>query len=949
MVLFADAATGAEIEADWDRAIRREQLAILIRQAPFLAVVNIVNALLVGVIVAGQAPTALVWAWTALIAFGALYPLRTWWRSRLPDFHLSGSERSIRRAVIQAAVAGALWALAVPAFAGHLNAQTEIFLYVVLAGMVAGGSITLSSLPAASLTYTIAIGTVVLAFVFRHYDDSTFVSLGIMLLLYFFVTGYASRTVFGSAMRALRDKAVEAERRRHVQHQFRDFAAAASDWFWESDASNRLTEVTGIRADLGPGNNGRFSGLSLHDLELLNPAQRGRLQEQLRAGARLHNEICALWDASGERRIVAVTALPLRDTDGGFRGYRGSFTDMSDVVAAQQRADSAETALSEAIEALDDGLIVYDAQDRVVTFNARHKEMFPSFADMLRPGAAYADMVRTQIERGQLSSAIGREEEAIAERIRRHQDPGQPEIQHFANGRIMRLTEKRTASGGIIALRTDITDLIEARQRAEQSERNLLTLLETAPVALWVSADGRFLFANRRAHRLLASDDDELVGQRVDRYYDDSRDEGMKLDREAQVERADGSVIWVAVAAADVFYQGRDARITGLIDITDRKRAEQRLRDSESRFRDFASSSGDWLWELDRDLRFAYMSDNVLRIHGLAPDWYYGKALAELPRAEEDTPRWNDLVETMTARQPFRDFVYRRHTVDGTCWLRVSGVPVFDADGGFAGYRGVGSDITAERDLQAQLLRTQKLESVGQLTGGIAHDFNNILGIVIGNLDLLCHQLGDGSQHEVLLQRAIKAGERGGELTKRLLAFSRRQPLDAQALDLPSLLGETGGLLEPALGQANHVHVDLPADLWQAHADAAELESAIVNLAINARDASPNGTEILIQARNLPADEAGNLAGADLAPGDYVTIAVTDRGEGMTPEVLERCCEPFFTTKEIGRGTGLGLSTIMGFAKQSGGDLLIDSTVGKGTAVTLVLPRAAPTTLARTG
>jgi PAS domain-containing protein len=350
MALYTEPFSDADIEADWDRAIRREQLTILIRQAPFLATVNIVNALLLGVIVAGQVPPLLVWSWTAVIAVGALYPLRVWWRSRLPNFRLSGSERSIRRAVIQACVAGGFWALAAPAFAGFLDERTELFLYIVLAGMVAGGSITLSSLPLAALGYGGAIGTTVLIFVFRHYDDTTFISLGVMLLLYFFVTGYAGRTVFGAATKALKDRAVEAEYRRQVQHQFRDFAAAACDWLWESDASHRLTQVTDIRSDRVPADNGCFSGISLLDLEPLDPDGPAALDTLLRAGARLHNQICILWDGAGERRVVAVNAVPLRHPDGDFRGYRGSFTDMSAFVAALRRAATGKTVLGEAID-----------------------------------------------------------------------------------------------------------------------------------------------------------------------------------------------------------------------------------------------------------------------------------------------------------------------------------------------------------------------------------------------------------------------------------------------------------------------------------------------------------------------------------------------------------------------------------------------------------------------
>ncbi|MEQ9641517.1 MAG: PAS domain S-box protein [Alphaproteobacteria bacterium] len=933
---------GVDVEEEWDRAIRREQLAILIRQAPFLAIVNIVNALLLGVIVGGQVPVAIIWGWTGVVALGALYPLRTWWRSRSPEFRLSGSLRSIRRATVQAGLAGLTWAVAAPFFAFYVEPQTELFLYIVLSGMVAGGAVMLSSVPSAAIAFSAPIAGVVLFFVLLQ-ADATFGALGVMLVLFFFVTNFASRSVFWAAVTALKGQAQETQRRQLTQHRFRDFAAAASDWFWESDRQHRLTEVTGIQDGGGARDNGRFSGLNLRELRPIDPGEADDLRAAIAAGDRLQNRHCVFHDAGGTRLEVAVNALPLRDAEGNFLGYRGTFADVSDIVAARRRVADAEATLRDAIEALDDGLIVYDETDRVVAYNAKHRALFPSLDDIMRPGVPYVEIVSTQIQRGQLDNAVGREEAAIAEQLRKHRDPGQPEIQHFADGRIIRLTEKRTASGGIVALRTDITDLVQARQRAEQSERNLLMLLESAPIPLWVTAHGRFMFANRRAHRLLGVEDDLLMGQSVAAYYDEPDADTAYIEHEARVRRADGSTVWVAVSAADVFYQGQTARITGLLDIADRKEAERRLKESEQRFRDFAASSGDWLWETDADLRFTYMSANVERIVGLPPEWHYGKTRRELLGESYDSSVWDDHLATLEAREPFRDFVYRRvgEGIEPN-WLRTSGVPVFDEDGAFLGYRGVGSDVTEAREMQEQLVQAQKLESVGQLTGGIAHDFNNILGIIIGNLELVLVDLGGVGAPAERIEKAIGAAERGSSLTHRLLAFSRRQSLNSRALSLESLVKETSVLLERSLGRGHPLRIDMAANLWTVRADAAQLEAAIVNMAINARDASPEGSPIVIAAHNLSAADLAKLGRVELQPGDYVAVTVTDQGEGMPRDVLERCCEPFFTTKPVGRGTGLGLSMTVGFAKQSGGDLRIDSRVGQGTKVTLVLPRAVP-------
>ncbi len=245
-------------------------------------------------------------------------------------------------------------------------------------------------------------------------------------------------------------------------------------------------------------------------------------------------------------------------------------------------------------------------------------------------------------------------------------------------------------------------------------------------------------------------------------------------------------------------------------------------------------------------------------------------------------------------------------------------------------------DIGQRKAIAAQLQQAQKMEAVGQLTGGLAHDFNNILGIAIGNLDLLLAELEDRPSAREMVDTALSALLRGAELTRALLAFARRQPLKPARLDVGALLATVTRMLARALGEHIQINLRVEGELWPVLADAAQLEAAITNLAINARDAMPQGGTLTVTARNGALDE-----GADVAAGDYLVIELCDTGQGMAPDVVARVFEPFFTTKGVGRGTGLGLSMVYGFIKQSGGHIKIYSESGHGTSVRLYLPRAA--------
>jgi signal transduction histidine kinase/CheY-like chemotaxis protein len=249
-------------------------------------------------------------------------------------------------------------------------------------------------------------------------------------------------------------------------------------------------------------------------------------------------------------------------------------------------------------------------------------------------------------------------------------------------------------------------------------------------------------------------------------------------------------------------------------------------------------------------------------------------------------------------------------------------------------------EAASRAEAEAQIRQLLKMEAVGQLTGGIAHDFNNMLAIVVGSLDIAQrHLASDPLKAERFIGNALEGAQRGAQLTSRLLAFARQQPLEPRALDVNGLVHDMADLLRRSIGENIRLESVLGADLWLTYVDPSQLGSALINLCVNSRDAMPEGGHITVKTSNVRLDQAYAAAHVDARAGEYVTIAVSDSGHGMPPEVLARAFDPFYTTKSTGKGTGLGLSQVYGFVKQSDGYVEIESLIGRGTTVRVFLPR----------
>lgn len=416
-----------------------------------------------------------------------------------------------------------------------------------------------------------------------------------------------------------------------------------------------------------------------------------------------------------------------------------------------------------------------------------------------------------------------------------------------------------------------------------------------------------------------------------------------------RVVRPDGEVRHVQQIAEPVPGEGGNVYAGTLQDVTRRVMDEAALRESEERFRLVTDVSADVIWDWnvpsgniwwnDREpSRFGYGIEQgrmtierwLAMIH---PDDRAAVAASLRAAMDDGAAEWSGQYRVVKAD-------------GGAAHVSLLAKLVRGEDGVVSRVVGSINDVTEQRMLEEKLRSAQKLEVVGQLTGGIAHDFNNLLTVILGNAELLEEALDAQPALQALARMSRTAAERGGELTSRLLSFARRQPLDPRAVDIAALIGDMAPLMRRAIGAGIDFVTIFGAPLSAVKVDASQLENALLNLCLNARDAMPDGGRIVIEASDVTLDEGYCARHADVTPGDYVLVSVTDTGEGMDAATLAKAFEPFFTTKAAGKGSGLGLSMVYGFAKQSRGHVRLYSEAGHGVSVQLYLPRAAAMSVA---
>jgi PAS domain S-box-containing protein len=467
---------------------------------------------------------------------------------------------------------------------------------------------------------------------------------------------------------------------------------------------------------------------------------------------------------------------------------------------------------------------------------------------------------------------------------------------------------------------------------------------------------------NAGAQRFKGYTASEIIGEHFSRFYTvDDRRRGLparalataerdgKFEAEGWRVRKDNTCFWASVIIDPV--RDDDGRLVGFAkitrDLTERKKAEETLKASEQQFRMLVQSVTDYaIYMLDPQGYVSNWNPGAERIKGYAPDEIVGQHFSRFYTAQD---RANGEPER-ALQMAFDEGRYAKEgwrvRKDGTqFWASVVIDPIRDEDGTLLGFAKVTRDATERRDAERALgqarealFQSQKMEAIGQLTGGVAHDFNNLLAAVLGSLELATKRLSGADRRTLsLIENAMEGARRGAALTQRMLAFARRQDLKPEAIEVRGLVEGMTELMRRSLGPRVRLENRVPETVARIKADVNQLEMALLNLMMNARDAMPDGGPIVVDAReaiiNLPAEPG-------IKHGRYVCLSVTDSGEGMDEATLRKAAEPFFTTKGIGKGTGLGLPMAKGLAEQSGGHFRLISTKGQGTRAELWLPVA---------
>ncbi|MFN3233125.1 MAG: PAS domain S-box protein [Alphaproteobacteria bacterium] len=490
---------------------------------------------------------------------------------------------------------------------------------------------------------------------------------------------------------------------------------------------------------------------------------------------------------------------------------------------------------------------------------------------------------------------------------------------------------------------------VSSRKATEQVlERQAIVMQQIGEGVIISDLNGNVIDCNDSACRIYQIPREDFIGSSVRRLITDEPDLTAYIAKvNEQIGRAgsfyektsytrpDGTSRFVDVSVSA--WVGPDGAPLGRIavarDATDRRRAEQAAARTEAKFKNLIEGSLQGVL-IHRNQAIVYVNRATANLFGTIPENMIGRLVTDF--IDPATAEQRQAFMESAIADPMK--VRATHNDGGTIWIEVNARDV-DWDGEAARQVMI-NDITERQKAEEALQHTQKLESLGQLTGGIAHDFNNLLGVISGNLELLREQLGDSEDHTMFIEASLRSVRRGAELTQRLLAFSRKTPLKPQDTEINQLIRSMSGMLQRTLGETIQVETELEQTAWHVSIDPGQMENALLNLALNARDAMPRGGRLVLETENVLLRE--NLIGQNsvVPAGDYLKVCVRDTGTGMPAEVLKNAFQPFYTTKEVGAGSGLGLSMVYGFAQQSAGHVTIDSTPGRGTSINLYFPKS---------
>jgi PAS domain S-box-containing protein len=629
-----------------------------------------------------------------------------------------------------------------------------------------------------------------------------------------------------------------------------------------------------------------------------------------------------------------------------------SFADITEQKQAEDALIEEKHLLHTLMDNLPDSVYFKDRESRFTRINKAHAKLFglrdPSH------GVGRTDFDFFTVEHAQ--EAYNDEREIIR--------TGQPvvdkeEKETWPDGHVTWVSTTkmplRDANGNIIGtfgVSRDITDRMRAEEALRESEEKYRSLVSNIPDVAWtMDAEFRFVFISKKMERVSGFSPDEIYRQGIHLYLnslhpDDVHKvtqglqalfaEGRPFDVECRAKRKDGEWIWIHDRALATYEREGMRYADGLLsDITERKRAEAehvRLVTAIEQ-----SAEGVVITSTTGDIE--YVNPAFSRITGYSREEALGQNPRILKSGKQDPALYQQLWATILNGQTWHGELINRRK-DGSLYTEQMNItPVRDELGEVAHFIATKLDVSARKQLEQQFFQAQKMEAVGRLAGGVAHDFNNLLTIINGFAALLSEQTSAEDPRRGHLKEILMAGERAASLTRQLLAFSRRQVMEPRVLDLSSVLAEIEKMLRHLMGEDVELVTTLRPGLGRVKVDAGQIEQVIMNLAVNARDAMPKGGKLLIETSNVEVDEDYTRSHSNMISGKYVMMAVSDTGSGMNLDTQAHIFEPFFTTKEEGRGTGLGLATVYGIVKQSGGFIWVDSEPGRGSTFKIYFPQ----------
>jgi PAS domain S-box-containing protein len=656
-----------------------------------------------------------------------------------------------------------------------------------------------------------------------------------------------------------------------------------------------------------------------------------------------------------------ISASLVRDSKGKAIGFRGTSRDITERKQAEELLRESEAKFQQLFDEAPVGYHEYDTQGRITKVNRTELEML---------GYTHEEVLGQPVWK-----FIGDEEtsrDLVLAKIAGTVPPGHSfeRAYHRKDGTTLTvLIEDRPltdSEGKIVGIRSTIQDVTE-RKKAEEalrrSEEKYRTILESIEDGYYEEdLAGNFVFFNEAMCRIYGYPKEELLGLNYKQYTDENTAKQLfQLFSEIyktgnpcseysyELIRKDGAKRYIeASASLKRDPSGKPIGFRGVVrDITERERAEEALRQSEEKYRNILQSIQDGYFENDLAGNLTFINDIVCTHLGYTREELIGmnyRQYTDEENARKLYQRYNQLYVTGQIK-PFEIEFTRKDGSKLTDELSISLIK--DSEGKTIAFRCTARDISerkqAEEDklsLQEQLRQSQKMEAIGQLAGGVAHDFNNLLTVIKGYSQLSLLDLKENDPLRGNIQEIEKATQRATDLTRQLLAFSRRQILDLKVVDLNLLLKDTEKMLRRIIGEDIELVTHLSEDLGKVKIDPSQIEQVIFNLVVNARDAMPSGGKLTIETANVELDEAYAHTHVGVVPGRYVRLSVSDTGVGMTHEVKEKVFEPFFTTKEKGKGTGLGLSMVYGIVKQSNGNIWVYSEPNRGTTFRIYFPRS---------